>query len=66
MYYKLENDEIEKIQRVAKITFTDYELQGNFIPVDSLMAAIEDLLTEIDSLEEKNAFVMMLLFPLLG
>lgn len=52
MYYKLDNDELERINRVSKITFTDYELKGNFISVESMMAAIEDLLIEIDRLEE--------------
>lgn len=53
MYYKLDNDELERIKRVSKITVTDYDLKGNFIPVDSLLAAIEDLLIEVDRLEEK-------------
>lgn len=52
MYYKLDNDELEKINRVSNITFTDYELKGNFISVESMMSAIEDLLIEIDKLEE--------------
>lgn len=54
MFYKLENDELEKINRVSKISFTDYELKGNFIPVESMMAAIEDLLIEIDRLEKEK------------
>ena len=53
MYYKLEDRELEKINRVAKITLTDYELVNNFISVENMMAAIEDLLSEIDNLEEK-------------
>lgn len=54
MYYKLENDELERINRVSKITCTDYELKGNFIPAESMMSAIEDLLIEIDRLEEER------------
>lgn len=54
MYYKLDNDELEKINRVSKITLTDYELKGNFIPVESMMVAIENLLIEIDNLEEER------------
>ena len=54
MYYKLDNDELERINRVSKMTLTDYELKGNFIPVESMMSAIEDLLIEIDRLEEEK------------
>lgn len=53
MYYKLENDELEKIKQVEKLTCTDYDLVGDFIPGDSLMSAIEDLLVEIHNLQEK-------------
>lgn len=53
MYYKLDNDEFEKIKEVEKKTCTDYELVGDFIPVKSLMSAIEDLLYEIHRYEEK-------------
>ena len=53
MFYKLNNDELERIKEVSRITFTDYELESGFIPVDSMMSAIEDLLIEVDRLEEK-------------
>lgn len=53
MYRKLNNDELETIKRVSKITFADYEVKDDFIPVDSLLVAIEDLLIEIGRLEEK-------------
>lgn len=53
MFYQLNDDELEKMFRVSKITMTDYELIGNFVPVESLMAAIEDLLIELDKAEEK-------------
>lgn len=46
MYYKLENNEFERIKEVEKITFSDYELVGDFIPVESMICAIEDLLVE--------------------
>ena len=52
-YCKLQEKEIEKIKRVSKITYTDYEIEGRFIPVENLMAAIEDLLIELDKAEEK-------------
>lgn len=54
MYYKLDNDELEKINRVSKITCDDYELLGNFIPVEKMVSVIEDLLIEIDRLEEER------------
>ena len=53
MYYKLEDSELEKINAISKITCTDYELLGNFIPVESLMSVIDDLLVENENLEEK-------------
>ena len=53
MYYKLNEDELERMFRASKITMTDYELIGNFAPVENLMTAIEDLLIELDKAEEK-------------
>lgn len=53
MYYKLNEKEKEMMKKVEKITLTDYELLGDFIPVDSLVSAISDLLYEIDYLNEK-------------
>ena len=54
MYYKLDEKEKEKIKKVKEITITDYELLGDFIPVESMMTIIEDLLMEIDRLEEEK------------
>ena len=54
MYRKLNNDELEIIKRVSKITFTDYEVKDDYIPVESLLVAIEDLLVEIGRLEEER------------
>lgn len=53
MYYKLDNDEFERIKAIEKITLGDYELVGNFIPVESMMCIIEDLLLELEKSEEK-------------
>ena len=53
MYYKLDNDEFEQIKKVEKLINGDYDMVGNLIPVDCLMAVIEDLLTEMNNLEEK-------------
>ena len=51
MFQKLTSDEFEMIKKIEKLTFTDYELLGDFIPCDSLMCIIEDLMVE---LEHKN------------
>lgn len=52
MYYKLDEKEKEIMEKVSNQTYTDYELEGDFIPVDSLMSAIEDLLLEIEHQQE--------------
>lgn len=52
MYYKLNKKEKEIMEKVSNQTFTDYELEGDFIPVDSLMSAIEDLLLEAEHQQE--------------
>ena len=53
MYYKLNDDELEKMFKASEITLTDYELIGNFAPVERLINVIEDLLIELDKAEEK-------------
>jgi hypothetical protein len=53
MYYKLTQREQEKIKKAQNYTITNYDLEGDFIPVDALMSCIEDLLVEIDCLQEK-------------
>lgn len=53
MYYMLCKSELETMQQVSDITLTDYEITGNFIPVDSLMSAIEELLVELHRKEEE-------------
>lgn len=53
MYYKLNENEYQRIQKVSDLTNTDYELNGNFIPVENLMSVIEDLVYELNNLEEK-------------
>ena len=53
MFYKLENDEFEKIKEVEKITYSDYEVVGNFIPVESLLYALIDMLGEYHNKEEE-------------
>lgn len=53
MYYKLNDNEFERIKKASKITMCDYELIGDFIPVESLVNVIEDLLIELERQEEK-------------
>lgn len=53
MYYKLSQKEQEQIKKAQEHTITNYDLEGDFIPVDALMSCIEDLLTEVDYLEEQ-------------
>lgn len=53
MYYKLNANEFKIMQEVENKTCTDYDLTGNFVPVENLISSIEDLLYEIKSLEEK-------------
>lgn len=50
-YQKLTSEECEKIKEIEKITLTNYEMLGEFIPSDSLMCIINDLFVE---LEKKN------------
>lgn len=53
MYYELSDVEYEMLKKVSSITNTDYELKGNFIPIDSLVNALDDMLVEYNQkLEE--------------
>lgn len=53
MFYKLDANEFLTIKLTEKLTCTDYDRMGDFIPVESLMSCIDDLLTEIEKLQEK-------------
>lgn len=50
MYLEIDEDLYKKI---SKITITNYEKKGDFVPADSIVPMLEDLLNEIDRLEEK-------------
>lgn len=52
-YYRMNEKEVELMGRIINMTTTDYELRGEFIPVESLWSVIEDLMCEINHLEEK-------------
>lgn len=53
MYMVLTDTELDKVKEVSKITITDYEVQGNFISGDTLLAALEDLLVSYHAKEEE-------------
>lgn len=53
MYYKLSEIEREYIEKIGKITNSDYELEGDMIKVDSLMIALEDLFIEYGHIDEE-------------
>lgn len=52
-YKELTESELKRIEEISSITCIDYELKGNFIPVDSLLEAAVDMLMEYDVLHEK-------------
>lgn len=52
-YCKLPKEEIETLKKVEKITYTDYEIDGQYVPIEKFMFMIEDLLIELDKAEEK-------------
>ena len=53
MYYKLSESELKKVEDASSETMTDYELEGNMIPVDNMMSLIEDLLVELHKRDER-------------
>lgn len=53
MYYKLCESELKKVQDASSETMTDYQIEGNMIPVDNMMSLIEDLLVELHKRDER-------------
>lgn len=53
MYIEVSNKEMESFKEISDITVTDYEFKGNFVPVVSLLAMIDDLLLELHEKEEQ-------------
>lgn len=47
MYIEVSDKELERFKEVSDITITDYEFKGNFVPVVSLVAMVEDLLMTV-------------------
>jgi hypothetical protein len=56
MYCLLNDNELKRIKKVEEVTGTDAEIIGKFIPVDSLLSILDDLLCEynhkIEELED--------------
>ena len=52
-YEKLDKEELEMIKNISKLTMTNYEIIGDFIPVDSWKSLAEDLMYEFDKLKEE-------------
>lgn len=57
---KVDESTFETLERVSKITFTDYEIKwfdaeniDGYISSDSLFSMVEDLIYEIDRLQEE-------------
>lgn len=53
MYIEVSNKKMERFKEISDITVTDYEFKGNFVPVVSLLAMIDDLLLELHEKEEQ-------------
>lgn len=53
MYQKLTSEECEKIKIIEKVTQTNYEMLGEFIPSNSLMCIIDDLFVELEKRSQK-------------
>lgn len=53
MYYKVTDDELKTLEEVAELTSSDYEIMGNFVPVDKMLDMVKDLICEIHRSDEK-------------
>ena len=54
MYYKLDENELKDLKKAVEYTNTDYEIEGDFIPVEAMMSCISDLLYHIKWLEDES------------
>ena len=52
-YYVMNDGQLEQVNKASNITGGDYEIKGNCITAENLIAAIEDLMVEVGRLEEK-------------
>lgn len=53
IYYELNEKEKKIIDRASDLTFTDYELKGNDIEIETFISIIEDLICEVDKKQEE-------------
>lgn len=51
--YKLDEKELELIEKAEKITCYDYHRKDDLIPADEFISIIEDLLIEIEHIQEE-------------
>lgn len=54
MYIKLNEDERAMLNKVQEATWTNYEIEGNYIKADNLIVALEDLMTAYEGLKEER------------
>lgn len=53
-YYRMDQKTMELVGQVCEnIPCSDYEIHGEFIPVESLISMIEDLYGEVEHLKEE-------------
>ena len=52
-YYYLDKDLKKVIEKASKITFTQYEMFGDFIEAEQLLYILQDLIGEFEGLEEE-------------
>lgn len=52
-YYLLNEKELKIFKEIEEETNTSYEIENNLLPLENVMGIVEDLLSEINSLNEK-------------
>lgn len=52
-YYLLDEKELKIFKEIEEKTITNYEIENNLLPLENVMGIVEDLLSEINSLNEK-------------
>lgn len=52
-YYLLNEKELKIFKEIEKKTNTNYEIENNLLPLENVMGIVKDLLSEINSLNEK-------------
>ena len=53
MKTKLSNNELKMLKEIEQETMTDYGIEDNWIEVDALVVALEDLLRELKNTQEE-------------